>query len=302
MKLSILYCELLLRTRAVPKRHSGWMLPFALLVPGAATAADTAQSLAARSAIVVTGTVLRMHSSEEPTVAASARTAVIRVERMFAGAEIVGNQAGRTMTVILAQPDNLKVGAQATFFGNPRVAGATLTIEDQGEIAAAGVTAWQADIERSVEARRDRPIQERLAAASTVFRGKVESAHPLIVAALAGSSTAPRSEHDPEWQVAAVRVTAPIRGGDVGQVVTVVFAGSRDIEWFNAPKLSAGQDAIFIAHKPSAAEKLTLRGAGADAIVEQQAVQLLTDPNDVLAVSEETRVRGLVQPAPGSRP
>jgi hypothetical protein len=282
-------------------RRPASVAAFVLLIPGLVTAAETVQTLAARSAIVVIGTVLRAHASAEPTVPASEKTIVIRVDRMLAGAEIAGNQAGRTATVILSQVGNFKVGATATFYGNPRAAGATLTMQDQGETAVAGETVAQADVERSVQARRDRPVQERLVAASTVFRGRVEGIERLEPSAKARPSAPPRSEHDPEWQVATVRVTSAIRGGSVGETATVIFAGSRDIEWFNAPKLAVGQDAVFIAHKPSAAEDMALREFGA-AFLGQKTVQLLTDPNDLLPASEEVRVRNLAQATRGSQP
>ena len=56
-----------------------------LVVGGGSSLAqvETARSLAERSAIVVRGTVLRVNASEQPLQAASPRTAVIKVLRMY---------------------------------------------------------------------------------------------------------------------------------------------------------------------------------------------------------------------------
>src|SRR5512135_1187747 len=124
---------------------------------------DGALALAERSAIVVSGRVVRIGASGEPLLPASARTAVISVRRMFAGREIAGDQTGRTATVILSKPERLKVGDEAFFFGNARFIGRSLTIADEGEILARGAApTTAAEVERGVQARKDSPILERL--------------------------------------------------------------------------------------------------------------------------------------------
>ena len=50
-----------------------------------------------------------------------------------------------------------------------------------------------------------------------------------------------RSEHDPVWQQAIVKVTAASGDFQVGQKLAVRFAGSRDIAWYGKPKLQAGE-------------------------------------------------------------
>src|SRR5256885_9832477 len=56
------------------------------------------------------------------------------------------------------------------------------------------------------------------------------------------SSDLLRDEHDPDWQVAMVRVTSKVRGAEKGAVIPVVFAASRDIMWFNSPKPKSGEE------------------------------------------------------------
>ncbi len=262
---------------------------------------DDAAALTERSAIVVRGKVVKTNASNEPMVAASASTAVIRITKMYAGSEIAGDQAGRTATVILSRPGSVKVGQEATFFGNPRFMGKTLTIADEGEIASNAADSRAApSIERRVQARRDRPVVERLASATLVFRGVVETVRPLAAAAAAPGESKPYptrpSEHDPDWHVAMVKVVKPLRG-ESGPVVTVVFPASRDIVWFNVPKLKPGQDSVFITHALSPEEAARHRASGLVAFMDKQPAHVIIEPSDVLPPGDEARVRDLLSTA-----
>ena len=57
------------------------------------------------------------------------------------------------------------------------------------------------------------------------------------------SHSGPLSEHNPIWQEATVEVTVASGQFKPGQKPIVRFAGSRDIAWFNTPKLKAGETA-----------------------------------------------------------
>ncbi|MCA1611337.1 MAG: hypothetical protein LC780_10825 [Acidobacteria bacterium] len=271
----------------------------ALLASGRAPGQDDdAAALTERSAIVVRAKVVKANASNEPMVAASPGTAVTRITKMYAGSEIAGDQTGKTATVILSRPGSLKAGQEATFFGNPRFMGKTLTIADEGEIASRDAASRAApSIERHVQARRDKPVVERLASATLVFRGVVETVRPLAAADAATGESKPYptrpSEHDPDWQVATVKVVKPLRG-EAGPVVTVVFPASRDIVWFNVPKLRQGQDSIFITHALSPEEAARHRASGLVAFMDKQPAHVIIEPSDVLPPGDEARVRGLL--------
>jgi len=251
---------------------------------------------ASRSAIVVLGTVTKIAASEEPLLAPTNATVVIKIEQMFAGSEFAGDQTGRTATVIVSKPDDLKVGAKALFFGNPRLIGKTITIADVGELPVAGPQAQniQQTLEPGLQARRDAPVRARLSIAQLVFRGTVESVRPLEAESKDRRSEL-RDEHDPEWQVAMVRVTSKVRGAEKGAVIPVVFAASRDIMWFNSPKPKLGEEALFIGHRPQEAEMTLLRSTGVLRFVEEQHPVFVTEPFDVLPASDEKRVVGLLE-------
>ena len=257
---------------------------------------ESAQALAERSAIIVRGKVLKIEASNEPLLAASPRTAIISVLQMYAGAEIAGDQKGRNMTVILFHPGQVKIGEEALFFGNPRFAGRSLTIADEGEIPSTPAFSSAVSVlQMGVQARKEKPIADRLASASLVFRGSVESVHPIEGSAGERErAPAQRNEHDPEWQAATVRIATALRGGTAGEIVTVIFAGSRDIVWFHSPKLKPGEDAVFLA-QPLNKENATLyRTSGLSGFLDKQTAYVVADAADVLPATSEARIRDLL--------
>jgi hypothetical protein len=259
---------------------------------------ESAAALAQRSAIVVAGKVVRVNASLEPMQAAASNTIVITISRMYAGAEIAGDQKGRMATVLLSHPSPaVKPGAEALFFGNPRFIGNSLTIADEGELFAGAASAANVGLEATVQTRRDQPLVERMASASSIFLGKVESEHPITVADQAGERREPASEHDPEWRVASVRVLTSLRGATEGALVNVIFPASRDVMWFNAPKLKEGQESIFITHAPERSDERLMRAPGVAAFLERQPAEVVNQPFDVAPASDQARVRALLAKA-----
>jgi hypothetical protein len=283
------------------RNSSRWfVLSIALSIITAAAASaqiESARSLAERSAIIVRGKVLKANASDEPLVEASESTAVITVLQMYAGTEIAGDQKGRTVTVILSAAGKVKAGEEAFFLGNPRFSGNTLTIADEGEIPARDAdTSTLNTLDRGTQSRRDKPIIDRLATADLVFRGAVETIHPLAANEdEKRRGNLPPSEHDPDWQVAAVRVIAPIRGGERGKIVEVLFPASRDVVWFNAPKLRPNQEAVFIAHKPAERELDSGAMSALAALKDKSSIYLVTAPFDVLPSKDDERVRFILK-------
>ncbi len=267
------------------------------LPPAASSAArqqESAVSLGVRSSIVVRGSVAGINASIDPQLAPAANTIVVKVTRMYSGSEIAGDQTGRSITVILSRPPRFRVGDEGVFFGNPRFVGKSLTMADEGELPASDPRAAGQEIERAVRARKGLPVRMRLAVADMVFRGRVEEVRPLEAGGAASRGREPASEHDPEWQVASVRVVSPLRGVKEGTVL-IIFPASRDIMWFNTPKPQRGQEAVFIAHRPLKEEGPLLRATGvADFLKRQPAAEIVTHPYDVLPAAEEGRVRELL--------
>ena len=253
---------------------------------------ESMSALASRASIIVLGTVKQVGASEESLVAPSSSTAIIQVRRMFAGSEFAGDQSGRAVTVILSKPGDVKVDAELLFFGNPRFIGKTLTIADIGELPAPRLEAEvvPAALAKGIQVRRDAPIRARLAVAKMVFRGTVES----VRVPEGTKENALRDEHDPEWTVAMVSVAVPIRGAAArGVVILVIFPASRDIVWFNSPKLHKGDDVLIVGHAPDERELPLFRNSPVMRVLEDKNAVVVSQPFDVLPASEEKRLAGL---------
>lgn len=254
----------------------------------------TVQSLADRSSIIVGGKVLKINASDEHLLQPSNRTAIILIQQMYAGKEFAGEQTGRTATVILSNPGILKTGEAAVFFGNPRFLGKSITIADEGETPLPANASMQASLDQAVQAKRDKPLLDKIAAASLIFRGRVVSVQRLEFPQPDNPESDSPSEHSPQWQVASVEITNPLRGGLAQQQVTVAFSASKDIVWFQSPKLIPGQDSIFLAHAPTSEEESLYRGSALHELMQKQPIYMVTEPSHVLPPTEEDRVRGLI--------
>jgi len=275
-----------------PKRPVVGLLLLAVsalaLSTGLLAQGSPAASLAESASVVVRGRVLRLNASDEPLLRASSRTAVILVREMYAGGQIAGDQRGKHATVILSRPNAVRAGEEAVFFGNVRFVGTTMTIADLGESAyAPGDSALRNALTRAGQVPADRVLLDRLDAADLVFGGSVIDVRPI-------DSRRVRSEHDPEWEIATVRVLRPLRGGDTARALSIAFPSSEDVAWFNAPKLKPGQEAVFLARKPKKEEEAFDRASGLGALIDGQSLYIVTEPYDVVPLALEARLRDLI--------
>jgi hypothetical protein len=63
----------------------------------------------------------------------------------------------------------------------------------------------------------------------------------------AGGTKGPITEHAPEWHVAKVAVESVLKGGGrhAKSLITIRFPASSDALWFDAAKLSPGDERVF---------------------------------------------------------
>jgi hypothetical protein len=283
-------------TRRGLVRALGALFLISILLTLSAAQVSEIQKWTEKSSIVVRGRIVRVDSSDEPLLRATNNTVIITVLQMFSGTEFAGDLQGQNATVILGGTQRFKDGEELTFFGNPRFIGRSVTIADEGEVLAptAGPTLTP-ELQNALQSRRGLPSLNRLEQAAAVFRGTVEAVHPLESEVAAGKRNRVRtSEHDPDWQVSTVRVLNGMRGVETGQSLTILFSASRDIEWFHAPKLKQGQEAVFIAHRPTKEELQSYREGPVADLAAKPSTFLVTEPFDVLPASEENRVRNLM--------
>jgi hypothetical protein len=220
------------------------MLPVALASQSPDNAPTNMQRVAAQSNFVFQGTINRLNATTEPQMAASPSTAVVRVDRLIQGQDMVSDIVGKEITVQLLKPRSVAVGRPVMFFANIAVMGKSLAVKEVAhyDVTRSSTIAGQAA--DYAKAKPERDLQRRIASADVIVTGTVDSLAPQ---ARAREGPQP-SEHDAEWTQATITVQSTEKGA-AQQRVTVWFAASDDIRWFRSPKLKQGQSGVFLLHR-----------------------------------------------------
>ena len=208
----------------------------------------------------------------------------VEVQEVLHGTDVLRGLVGTVVTVLSERASALSEADERVFYTNCISLGA--------EVVAREVThhdASEESMRTAVEGIRfaaERPLAERIAGADLVVAGQVASARRL-----AGDAP-PESEHDPEWAVARVSVDSVIKGRTSRKTVEVLYASSRDIAWYQSPKLEEGTSGIFI-----------LRTRDEDEAPPNVAptVYQATDPLDLLPAERLADVRRMLDRDAGER-
>jgi hypothetical protein len=156
------------------------------------------------------------------------------------------NQTGRQVEVVGA-PSTVKEKAQYVFYTDPVRFGDRVVVNVIDVSAAGAPPAGQpaaAMKQQVAEAAERRAIQERATLAELVLSGVVTDIRPLE------SAVARDTEHAPDFRVARLKPERALKGKPPGEV-EFVFANSKDVQWFQAPKFRNGDRGIFFLQRPS---------------------------------------------------
>jgi len=194
--------------------------------------------------LIFRGTVVRLHAATA-TVPPEERTAVVKVDEIFEAQTELRRLTGQEVTVRLLSPASVPAGSSRIFFTHLYSLGTSAGLDEVGSLDPKEATELRT---RIVTARRDladEALQARLADAVTVVVATVSKPH-----AAEAERNRP-SEHDPQWRQARITVESVAKPGASAtpkEALTVFFAGSDDVMWFEAPKLQEGQRAILLLH------------------------------------------------------
>jgi hypothetical protein len=223
----------------------------------AATAKQSAQ-------FVFEGKVSKAKGSNLKAAAGAGRTAVVAIERVVRAPEPLVGFAGQSVTVQLAEGEQVKQGERAVFYTNGWMFGENLAVQSVGHdpvqpqaavAAASAITpAGRTLVHSAARAAAQDKIRERAAEAPVVISGKVIAVGlpgpaPAAAAAAGGPGRPTRiSEHDPLWREAVVEVQQVHKGTAGKKQVVVRFPSSTDVRWHRAPKFQVGQEGVFSLH------------------------------------------------------
>ena len=144
-----------------------------------------------------------------------------------------------------------------------------------------------ASAERMLVEQADAQMRGMLEKAEHVVVGRVSNLLQIAAAPSGGVI----SEHAPQWQSAVIEVTEAIKGGSrTGDTMTVRFASSIDVMWYDAPKLTVDQQGIFVI-----GDGRVMSGIATLAPESPGDAGTLISPGQVLPLSERERVRSMLR-------
>jgi hypothetical protein len=253
---------------------------------GAPPEGEDVEALSQKAKFIFTGTVQKVGAVTMNAVTASENTVVVRVDRVLEAPKALGDYTGKDITVLLSKAGAVKSGQQKVFFTNGWLYGEGLAVKEVGLLDVPKELApLKEQLAKAGQKVSDKDLAQRLATAELVITGKVLGSKPL--AKTEEEAKRPVTEHDPQWQEAEVQVEATEKGKAPGEgkTVTVLFPGSMDVMWVNAPRLKKGDEGVFLLHpRPDVKEAK----AGQFTVLESL---------DFLPKAQQERVRELIKKA-----
>ena len=250
-----------------------------LVSEGRAAAVDVNLEQAIRnSRFIFAGTFETLSASNLSLLAPSEQTALVRVRTVVEQPPVFGPVQGALVTVQLESTAGAVEGGQAVFFTNGMLYGEHLAVSEVARIPdqpgipeSAILDPLRSDVTAVRQMEADEALSARLASAVAVVSGRVGETRTLGRSDEAG-------EHSATWIFAGLAVDSTLKGRPAAGVY---FAEDADEFWAESPKLTPGQQGIFLLQHPVDGD------VPPDALVVVNAL-------DVLSIDQLDRVRGLL--------
>lgn len=168
-------------------------------------------------------------------------TVTVRVEEVLRGMEVMRGLSGTKAIMLTRQATELRELDAAILFTECISLGKQVHLREIGHVDASAETSGQ--VAEAVHEADLAPLRGRVATAELIITGEVVASREVE------RPFPPRSEHDPEWWIARIAVASVIKGRRPRGDVEVLFANSKDIVWYKAPKLHPGTSGIFLLHR-----------------------------------------------------
>ncbi len=203
------------------------------------------EGFAAQSQFVFKGSVEKVNAATLPTIQASERTAIVRVDDVLQAPPVMAAFTGSSITVQVGADQRLEEGQRAVFFTNGWQYGTEIAVAavNVRPVAAEEMAESPTARDDAVARFTDREVRDRVAGADLVVVGRVASVRPRTE-----SPAAPQvlTEHDAEWHEADIEVESVEKGGAPDHAVTIDFPRSTDVAWYRAPKFSEGDEGVWL--------------------------------------------------------
>jgi hypothetical protein len=249
----------------------------------------SAQELTDRSSFVFEGAVRRVGAVTASGIEPTPGMAVVEVIKILKGPSVLSGFSGREITVQLHEHEKVHEGLRAVFFTNGLHFGDGLAVREVGRLEGheAGV---EKQVHEAMERASDDQLLERLRRAELVVSGEAVATHRHEPD---GRARRRLSEHDPDWWECEIRVESvekgklkPAEKGEKGKAsareVVTLFAKSRDVAWYGAPKFEKGDKGVWLM------QRIEVRGEPVEGLVTAHAL-------DFQPLSQLERIRALLR-------
>jgi hypothetical protein len=208
-----------------------------------------------RSSLVFRGTVEKVKVSSVPNLPVTDRTVLVRIDQVFRAPEVLGDLTGKQITVELSG-SSAPVGQSLMLFTVPIVFADNIAVREVGRMETPPEATRQREhadgVSAAIQQLPDKRLQRHVLDADVVVTGKILSVTPRKTLPEAGVS-----EHDPDWREAVIEVYSVERGNVPSNRFSLLFAGSRDVQWYGSPKFEVGQEGVFVLHRQQIRELKT---------------------------------------------
>jgi len=272
------------------KQIAGTLVLFLMLTAGSSQAQDRA-ALLQSSDIVFNGTVLFVGAVSFYGVPASDNTMMVRVDAVYDQPASVMLAPGDTVTVQAVDPTAFRRNMRAMFYTQGWIFGEGVAVREVGhEVNAenAGVAQAQDTVSQFRQQQQDAQLRARMMAADMVMVGQVVSVGPSTLAAFQ-TDPQPISEHTPNWREAVIQVEEWIKGNQGDQRIVMRFPTSLDVQWYDAPRFTEGQEGVFICNRDQVSGTPFAMLSG-----EQKIAYTALSPQDIQPRDQADRMKALL--------
>jgi hypothetical protein len=213
--------------------------------------ADEIKQLLERSNFSFVGSIVHLGAATMTNIPIDDHTAVVHIDHVLHAPDAFAHMEGQRITIQLAPDADVPTAGQTwAFFVEGLAIGESVAVREIGRLpvdsvephvtaALASGTPASAFYTERHEMKQGK-IRDHMLAADAVVLGRVVSIEKI------GPSS--HSEHDPDWWRATIEVFHVERGNVPAGNVQVLFANSRDVRWYSAPKATASQGGAWILH------------------------------------------------------
>lgn len=148
---------------------------------------------------------------------------------------------GKNVNLMTSDDDPLEPRDRFVFFARTSLVGQEITAQEIARLAADTVQELRGAIAQSEERMNNVELAERLRTVDVVVVGQiseVDSERP--------PPAFPVSEHDPQWQRARLEVEQVLSGDLQDRTLSLVFPGTQDVAWVDAPRPRPEQQAVWL--------------------------------------------------------